>query len=124
MRTKFGLLLREIREQNNLNITDLACKLGVSASYVSCVERKKRNISENFIKKILKCDLIFKDKQKENLLLSSLENIKVFKIVVEQGNPNRQRLISFFKKNINTLNNSQIDILFNCITNECLDANN
>jgi transcriptional regulator with XRE-family HTH domain len=52
--TKFGKALREIRLKKNLSQGDIADKLGVHRSYISGLERGKRNPSLLTIKKMAK----------------------------------------------------------------------
>lgn len=52
--TKFGKALREIRLKKNLSQGDIAEKLGVHRSYISGLERGKRNPSLLTIKKMAK----------------------------------------------------------------------
>lgn len=52
--TKFGKALREIRLKKNLSQGDIAKKLGVHRSYISGLERGKRNPSLLTIKKMAK----------------------------------------------------------------------
>lgn len=52
--TKFGKALREIRLKKKMSQGDVAEKLGVHRSYISELERGKRNPSLLTIKKIAK----------------------------------------------------------------------
>lgn len=52
--TKFGKALREIRLKKKLSQGDIAKKLGVHRSYISGLERGKRNPSLLTIKKMAK----------------------------------------------------------------------
>ena len=52
--TKFGKALREIRLKKKMSQGDIAKKLGVHRSYISGLERGKRNPSLLTIKKMAK----------------------------------------------------------------------
>jgi transcriptional regulator with XRE-family HTH domain len=52
--TKFGKALREIRLKKKMSQGDIARKLGVHRSYISGLERGKRNPSLLTIKKMAK----------------------------------------------------------------------
>lgn len=49
MITNFGRILRKIRIDYDETMRDMAEKLGVTASYLSAVEKGKRNVSDGWI---------------------------------------------------------------------------
>ena len=51
-KTTFGQLLRDLRECDGINQTDLATKIGVSKQYLSDIERDRKAASIAFAKKV------------------------------------------------------------------------
>lgn len=94
--TEFGKILRIIRLDNdNETIVEMANKLGISSSYLSCIERGKTNISTKLYDKIVeeyplsdemafcsmkidfsKKNLSVYDRHLINLFMDKLEHIK------------------------------------------------
>jgi transcriptional regulator with XRE-family HTH domain len=51
---EFGMLLREIRKQNNLKICELANKIGVTPEFVTQVEKGNKYPSKETFAKLVK----------------------------------------------------------------------
>lgn len=68
-REKFGLWLKTTRKEHDLSVRELAEKLGVSAAYISDIEKGNRNAPVNHLEKIAK---IFNLTESELLYLADL----------------------------------------------------
>lgn len=75
MITQLGKQLRIIRINTGDSMRKMADKLGVSVSYLSAIENGKRNVPEDFGKKIEK-KYSLSDKDKENIEKSIQEQLK------------------------------------------------
>jgi transcriptional regulator with XRE-family HTH domain len=51
--TVFGKILRKLRLDFNELLKDMAGKLGITSSYLSLIELGKRDIPDNFVKKLV-----------------------------------------------------------------------
>lgn len=51
---KIGETLKKLRNKKSLTLEDISFKTGLSVSYISCLERDKRNINFSTLEKIAK----------------------------------------------------------------------
>lgn len=82
MLTSFGKFCRKLRIDNGELLKDMADKLGVTSSYLSAIENGKRNVPQQWIKKITELyDL--NDAEAHELKVSARESQKTIKIDFE-----------------------------------------
>ena len=51
---KIGATLKKLRNKKSLTLEDISTMTGLSVSYISCLERDKRNINFSTLEKIAK----------------------------------------------------------------------
>lgn len=54
IKEKFGLKVRELRQQNGLSLEGLAHKADLDRTYIPSIEKGKRNVSITVIEKLAK----------------------------------------------------------------------
>ena len=102
MITDFGKILKKYRIDANENLRDMACKLGITASYLSAIECGKRNIPENLIGKIN--DVYHLSDDKLNELYQAKDNsIKTISINVDGLNQYNRSIALQLSKCIDTI---------------------
>ena len=52
MISKFGIIMKKIREKENDSLRQMAVKLGISAAFLSAMEVGRKTIPSNYIEKI------------------------------------------------------------------------
>jgi len=114
-RIKAGLLLREERNKLGISLADLGEELDVSSYYLSCIERGRKTMSDQFIRNIAKFYQI-----DENSLFNLLDRTPLLVKEEIEENKHLQRLILEIRKN-SKLDNEQKYELYNKMYQLCTE---
>lgn len=63
--TPFGKVLRKIRLERDINISEMAEKIGISCSHLSCIEMGNKTLLSKHVKKIIKSLDLSKEEENE-----------------------------------------------------------
>jgi HTH-type transcriptional regulator, competence development regulator len=102
MTTEFGKYLRKIRIENDENLKSMSGKLHVTASYLSAVEKGKRNVPKNWVDEISK-HYSLNAEQKEELQDAAFNSQITIKFELSDETPRNKELILVFAKNFRDL---------------------
>lgn len=100
--TEFGKFLRKLRIENNEYIKDMAKKLKVSITYVSSVERGKRNIPGKWEQVLI--DLYNLNNDEIGVMRKAIsESTNKLKLDIENFNNDEKELIYLLVNNVDKL---------------------
>lgn len=110
MLTEFGKYLRKLRIDCNETLAAMARKLGVTASYLSCVETGKRSIPNKWFEKIAQ---LYKldDMNRNELLHVGLSSVNKVNVDVEDQDDADKTLVLVFARRLPQLSQEEKDAL-------------
>jgi len=115
--TPFGLKLRQLRHEAHLDQKETAIKLGVSAAYLSALERGRKGApSFVFVQRVIALFNIIWDDADELMRLARLSHPK---LVIDTRNleETASRLVYDLADNIHHLNDQDISALASLLSN-------
>lgn len=108
MVSPFGKYLRKIRIDIGITLQEMADKLKVSSAQLSFIETGKRNISSNFIEKVIKFLKLTK-RESEQLYNLVEQSQKSIKIPLDNISYEYREVVSIFSKKFSHLTINQIN---------------
>lgn len=117
MISKFGKCIRNIREQENDSLRQMAIKLGISAAFLSAMEVGRKAIPIEYVKKI-KSIYNLTDEQEVELENSVYETNKRVPIELEQMNEAQKDVSLMFARKIKTADEKLLERLKEALLDE------
>ena len=110
MISKFGKCIRNIREQENDSLRQMAIKLGISAAFLSAMEVGRKSIPHEYIDKIKSIYNLTKEQEIELEKSIYLTNERVHIELAEMNEAQKDVSLMFARK-IKTANNDLLEEL-------------
>lgn len=108
MLTEFGQYLRKLRIDCKELLRDMAVKLEVTSSFLSAVETGKRNIPENWVKKIIQFYSL--DFFEQEALKKAADNsAKTVTMDLSKMVPKKKETVLLFARTFDDVDDSAID---------------
>jgi transcriptional regulator with XRE-family HTH domain len=108
MQKSLSLFLKELRHDTGKEkLSDMAAKLGVSASYLSTIENGKRNMNDKLYQNLIKLYQLSKDQAKELNVLRNL-NAKSISINTEELDEEKKDTVIKFLSSIDDLSKDEM----------------
>lgn len=109
MSKNLTVFLKEIRlKNNNERLSDMAMKLGVSASYLSTVETAKRRMNDKLFKKIIEVYQLNTQEQRELNELRNLASNEV-SFSFEDLDVSKKEAVVKFLSNVDDLSSEDLE---------------
>lgn len=97
------VFLKQLRlKNNNERLSDMARKVGISSSYLSSIENKKRKMNDKLLKKIVDIYALSKDEADQLTVLRNLAAQEI-NIPLKDMDEEKKETIVKFLSNIDTL---------------------
>ena len=107
MLTSFGKSLRKLRIDNDELLKDMACKLGVTVSYLSAVEIGRREVPDAWIS-IIAEEYNLDDKQVQELQNEAMMSKRTIKLQLYDLDEEHKRIVISFARRYRELNKEEI----------------
>lgn len=108
--TKFGIVLRKIRLDEQELLKDMAAKLNVSSAFLSAVETGKKKIPANFVEKVCSVYKLDESTRKE-LVLAEEMSAQEMKINLAGITPGQHQVALSFAKALDGLTDDEISAI-------------
>lgn len=105
--TKFGIVLRKIRLDEQELLKDMAAKLNVSSAFLSAIETGKKKIPANFVEKVCSAYKLDEATHKE-LVLAEEMSAQEMKINLAGITPAQHQVALSFAKALDGLSDDEI----------------
>ena len=117
MISKFGIIMKKIREKENDSLRQMAVKLGISAAFLSAMEVGRKTIPSNYIEKINAIYHLSNDELAQ-LEMSIYETNKKVSLELEKMNEAQKDVSLLFARKIKTADNDLLKKLKEALLNE------
>lgn len=114
MLTEFGRILRIYRVNHGITLKDMADNLSVPSSYLSSMEMGRKNISHDFLKKLLNT-YQFSEQEMQGLKESVANSGNIMKLDLRSSNREQRNLALKFARRFDTLNEDDIKRISDCL---------
>lgn len=111
-RNKLGFFLREIRNENNDNLVEMAKKLNVTPSFISSVESGRRKLPESMAEQIEETYHL-DHTQSEKLETLVMESSPILKIDMKDLSEKQRELAVAFVKSVGNISETKINVFMN-----------